>query len=129
MSSLSILTLAPLLLFAFISTLVGIWRLKWAYITAVIGLALSLVAAGTGLFRVLSEGTLRHYLGGWPPPFGIEYVLDHLSAFMVIIVVFIGLIAVIYPPEAGLYQTPRKGVPMYGLLMLLFRACRRDSYW
>jgi multicomponent Na+:H+ antiporter subunit D len=120
MSSLSILTLAPLLLFAFISALVGIWRIKWAYITAVIGIALSLVAAGAGLLRVLSEGTLRHYLGGWPPPFGIEYVLDHLSAFMVIIVLFIGLIAVIYPPEAGLYQTPRKGVPMYGLLMLLF---------
>ncbi len=119
MSSLSILILAPLLLFAFIATLVGIWRLKWAYFTAIVGMALSLVAAGVGLFRVLTEGELRHYLGGWPPPFGIEYVLDHLSAFMVIIIVFIGMIAIIYPPEAGLYQTPRKGVPMYGLLMLL----------
>jgi len=113
MSSLSVLTLAPLLLFAFITTLVGIWRLKWAYFTAIIGVALSLIAASTGLFRVLTEGELRHYLGGWPPPFGIEYVLDHLSAFMVIIIVFIGLIAVVYPPQAGLYQAPRKGVSFY----------------
>ena len=119
MSSLSILILAPLLLFSFIATLVGIWRLTWAYIAAVIGMALALVAAGAGLLRVLSEGELRHYLGGWPPPFGIEYVLDHLSAFMAVIVVFIGLIAVIYPPEAGLYQAPRRGVPMYGLILLL----------
>ncbi len=119
MSSLSILIVAPLLLFAFIATLVGIWRLTWAYMAAVLGLLLSLAAASAGVFRVLSEGKLHHYLGGWPPPFGIEYVLDHLSAFMAVIIVFIGLIAVIYPPEAGLYQTPRKGVPMYGLLMLL----------
>ncbi|HEY82992.1 MAG TPA: monovalent cation/H+ antiporter subunit D family protein [Dehalococcoidia bacterium] len=120
MSSLSILTLAPLLLFAFITTLVGIWRLKWAYAAAVIGMLLSLIAAGAGVFRVLAEGKLRHFLGGWPPPFGIEYVLDHLSAFMALIIVFIGLIAVVYPPEAGLYQPPRKGIPMYGLLLLLF---------
>jgi len=119
MSSLSILTLAPLLLFAFIATLVGIWRLRWAYFTAVTGMALSLVAASFGIFRVLKEGTLRHFLGGWPPPFGIEYVLDHLSAFMALIIVFIGFIAVIYPPKAGLYQVPRKGIPMYGLIMLL----------
>ncbi len=119
MSSLSILIVAPLLLFAFIATLVGIWRLTWAYMAAVLGLVLSLAAASAGIFRVLSEGELHHYLGGWPPPFGIEYVLDHLSAFVVLIVVFIGLITVIYPPEAGLYQVPRKGVPMYGLILLL----------
>ena len=119
MSSLSILILAPLLLASFVATLVGIWRLTWAYTVTVIGVALSLAAAGVGLFRVLQEGTLRHYLGGWPPPFGIEYVLDHLSAFMAVIIVFIGLIIVIYPPGAGLYQVPRKGVPMYGLILLL----------
>ena len=119
MSSLSILILASLLLFSFIATLVGIWRLTWAYIVAIIGMAIALVAAGAGFFRVLSEGELHHYLGGWPPPFGIEYVLDHLSAFMAVIVVFIGFIAVIYPPVAGLYHAPRKGVPMYGLILLL----------
>ncbi len=119
MSSLSILTLAPLLLFCFISALVGIWRLKWAYATAVIGMGLALVAATTGLCRVLADGELRHFLGGWPPPFGIEYVLDHLSAFMAVIIVFIGLVAVIYPPQAGLYHTPRRGIPAYGLLLLL----------
>jgi multicomponent Na+:H+ antiporter subunit D len=119
MSSLPILILAPLLLFCFISVLVGIWRQKWAYTTATIGMALALVAAGVGLYRVLADGELRYFLGGWPPPFGIEYVLDHLSAFMIIIIVFIGLIAVIYPPEAGLYHAPRRGIPVYGLLLLL----------
>ena len=120
MSSLSILIVAPLLLASFIATLVGVWRLTWAYIVSIIGMSVALLAAGAGLFRVLSEGgALRHYMGGWPPPFGIEYVLDHLSAFMVVIIAFIGLIAIIYPPTAGLYQVPRKGIPIYGLILLL----------
>ncbi len=119
MSGLPILILAPLLLASFIATLVGIWRIRWAYITAVAGIAISLAVACVGIFRVLTEGELRHYLGGWPPPIGIEYVLDHLSAYMVIIIIFIGLIAVIYPPQAGLYQTPRKYIPMYALILLL----------
>ncbi len=119
MSNISILILAPLLLFSFLATLIGIWRLRWAYATAVSGMAISFIAACFGLFKVLTEGKLHYYLGGWPPPFGIEYVLDNLSAFMAITIVFVGLIAVIYPPAAGLYQTPRKGIPMYGLFLLL----------
>ncbi len=119
MSPLPILIPAPLLLFALLATLVGVWRLKWAYAAAVVGVTLSLIAALAGLFQVLSGGELRYFLGGWPPPIGIEYVLDPLSAFIAAVVVFIGLIAVIYPPQAGLYQAPRKGIPLYGLLMLL----------
>lgn len=119
MSPLPILILAPLLLFALLTTLVGVWRVRWAYAVAVLGVTLSLIAALAGLFQVLRVGELRYFLGGWPPPIGIEYVLDPLSAFIAVIVVFIGLIAVVYPPRAGLYQAPRKGIPLYGLLLLL----------
>ena len=119
MSNITIMILAPLLLFTFIITLVGVWRLTWAYIAAIIGMVISLAAASIGLFKVLNEGTQRHFLGGWAPPFGIEYVLDHLSAFMAVIIVFIGLITLIYPPLAGMYTSPRRGIPIYGLFMLL----------
>ncbi|MFC1930809.1 complex I subunit 5 family protein [Chloroflexota bacterium] len=119
MSSLSILALAPLLLAAFLATLVGVWRSTWAYAITILGLLGSLVAASIGVARVLTDGELHHFLGGWSPPFGIEYVLDHLSAFMAVIVIFIGLIVVIYPPVAGLYHASRKGIPMYGLILLL----------
>lgn len=113
------LILAPILLCAFLAILIGIWRKTLAYATAVLGGALSLAAATVGLITVLTEGEQRYYLGGWPPPFGIEYVLDPLSAFMVLIIVFIGCVVLIFPPKAGLYQTPRTGVPLYGLMLLL----------
>jgi len=119
MSALPVLIVAPQLLFAFISILVGIWHQRAAYITALIGTILSLAAAAAGLFIVLTEGEQRYHLGGWPPPFGIEYVLDPLSAFMSLIILFIAVVVLVYPPEAGLYQLPRKGIPMHGVTMLL----------
>lgn len=119
MSALPILILAPMLLFAFLSALVGIWWPSLAYAVAVLGSACSLAAAGAGLFHVLTVGELRYFLGGWPPPFGIEYVLDPLSAFMAIIILVVGTLVLAYPPKAGLYQVPRSGIPMYGMVMLL----------
>jgi len=119
MSSIPLLIIASLLTFTFITTLVGIWRKNWAYIIAIVGMALALVIAGFGLQKVLAQGEIRYFLGGWPPPIGIEYVMDNLSAFMAIIIVFIGMIAVAFPPEAGLYLKPRRGIPVYGLIMLL----------
>jgi multicomponent Na+:H+ antiporter subunit D len=38
---------------------------------------------------------------------------------MMVIVTFIGFVAVIFPPQAGLYQAPRKRLPVYGLVLLL----------
>jgi len=119
MSSIPVLLIASLLGFAFLSTLIGVWNKKGAYAAAIIGMVLAFGGSIFALQKVLTEGTIRYNLGGWAPPFGIEYVMDNFSAFMAVIILFIGLIAVIYPPQAGLYTTPRKGIPMYGLIMLL----------
>ena len=119
MSAIPVLILSPLLFFAFASALIGIWRSSFAYRGAVAGVAISLGAAIYGLQQVLARGELRHYMGGWPPPFGIEVGLDPLSAFMALLIVFVGLITVIYPPEVGLYQTPGRGFPVHGLILLL----------
>ena len=41
------------------------------------GLFLSVVCAVTQLWQVVSTGeALHYYLGGWKPPFGIEFVID-----------------------------------------------------
>ncbi len=119
MSPAPMMILAPFILCAFLATLAGVWQRTLAYAIAIVGGSLGLVAAGYGLFTVLDKGTVHYFIGGWPPPFGIEYILAPLSAFMAIIVVFVGCTVLIFPPKAGLYQTPRSGVPMYGLLMLL----------
>ena len=45
----------------------------------------SLIAAAA-LSHVLSEGNWHYELGGWEPPWGIEYVIDPLSGGMCLLV-------------------------------------------
>ena len=42
---------------------------------------------------VWMHGALRHQFGGWAPPWGIEYVLDPVSALMVPLVAFFAMLA------------------------------------
>ncbi len=56
------------------------WRLALAASWA------ALLAAAALLYRVLGEGTVSYALGSWPPPWGIEYRIDVLGAFVLLIV-------------------------------------------
>ena len=53
------------------------------------------VIAGTLLWQVLQNGPISYHLGGWPPPWGIEYRVDVLSAF--VLVLLSGVSAVMMP--------------------------------
>ncbi len=44
------------------------------------------VIAGALLLQVLQDGPISYHLGGWPPPWGIEYRVDVLSAFVLLLV-------------------------------------------
>jgi multicomponent Na+:H+ antiporter subunit D len=116
---LPILVVLTLLTGAVVATLAGLWRAVAAQVVAVVTMAIGLVLAVTGLVVTLREGPLRHDIGGWPPPVGIEYVLDPLSGFITSVVAFIGLLVAIYPVRAGFDTGPRRGSPLYGLVLLL----------
>jgi len=118
-SQLPILPLLPLLFGAVIAMLVSLWRAEAAQIVAIAATSLSLVFGVTGLIRVVSDGRLTYELGGWPPPIGIEYVLDPLSGFMVSIVAFIGLLVCLYPVDVAFDIRPGRGMPVYALALLL----------
>jgi multicomponent Na+:H+ antiporter subunit D len=72
-----------------------------------------------GLTQSLRVGPLQHQLGGWPPPIGIEYVLDPLAGFIAVVVSVIGLLCVLYPTDAGFGERPPKGAPLHPLVLLL----------
>ncbi len=113
------LPLLPLLFGAVIAMLVSLWRAEAAQIVAIVATSLSLVFGVTGLIRVVGDGRMTYDLGGWPPPVGIEYVLDPLSGFMVSIVAFIGLLVCLYPVDVGFDIRPGRGMPVYALALLL----------
>jgi hypothetical protein len=84
-----------------------------------VGISVSLIASIMGLVQVLLNGAMHYYLGGWIPPIGIEYVLDHLSAFMAVLITFIAFLSMIYSRSIFLKDMPDKIVPLYSLLLLL----------
>ena len=58
--------------------------------------AVGLILAALLLIRVSGAGIQVAQLGGWPAPFGISFVADHLSAIMVLINGFMGCAVAVY---------------------------------
>jgi multicomponent Na+:H+ antiporter subunit D len=108
-----------LMLFAFLTFLFGLWRRSLAFPLALAGVTVSLLASTGGLVQVLMNGPMHYYLGGWIPPIGIEYVLDHLSAFMEVLITLIAFFSVLYSRQSFLKEVSDKIVPLYALILLL----------
>ncbi len=63
-------------------------RAAWAVATVITWVLLAIAIAL--LVRVLETGTIHYPLGDWAPPWGIEYRIDTVSAFMLVLVTTIG---------------------------------------
>ncbi len=68
--------------------------LAWALTTLVSWFALAVSALL--LDQALADGTISYHLGGWAPPWGIEYRIDPLNAFVLLIVAGIGAVLAPY---------------------------------
>ena len=69
-------------------------RIAWAIALAVSALALATSLAL--LQQVLADGPISYALGGWAAPWGIEYRVDTVNAFVLVIVSAISTIALPY---------------------------------
>jgi multicomponent Na+:H+ antiporter subunit D len=69
---------------AILASLVRRGWAAWAIAQAV-SLAMPVIAFAM-LLQVLSDGPISYAMGGWEPPFGIEYRVDVLSAFMLLLI-------------------------------------------
>lgn len=109
----------PFLVAALLIPLLGIWKRRLAYPVALGTIVFVLGISLTALQYVLSEGTIRYHLGGWVPAIGIEYVLDPLAAFVVVVIVTIAFFVMIHAPNVVRLELPGRGVAYYGVAMLL----------
>lgn len=58
------------------------------------------------LQRVLTEGTISYAIGGWPAPWGIEYRVDVVNAFVVFFVSLIGAVVLLYARRSVFAEMP-----------------------
>ena len=73
------------------------WWVKRAGFPLAIGALSCCVLLSIGILNsVLSHGTIEYWLGGWDPPWGIEYRVDHFNAIMLVLVSGLSLVAAVY---------------------------------
>jgi len=71
------------------------------------------------LHHVLTRGPIHYWLGGWQPPWGIEYVMDALNAYVLIVLLFLALVCAIYSKKNIEHELPQKRVSFYTIYQLL----------
>ena len=115
--------------------LVVVMPLSAAFLCFVLGqrwrgapLLISLLATAlccVGSLEILRElaasGPISYRLGGWRPPWGIEYRIDGLNAFMLLLISSVGLLATLYSARNVPLEVPG-GVPHYYALHVLLIA-------
>ncbi len=89
------------------------WPLAVAVAWATFGVCCALLA------RVLADGTISYQLGNWAPPFGIEFRVDSLNAWLMPLVSGVGALVLTYAPRslAAEVARSRHGL-LYGVYLL-----------
>ena len=108
------------LISAFLVNVVGLWNRKLCFPLVLIALSACLVFAGGILNVVISQGEpIHYYLGGWEPPWGIAYFIDHLNAYVAVIVTVIAVLVAIYSKRSIEREIPEHKIPQLYTLFLL----------
>jgi multicomponent Na+:H+ antiporter subunit D len=72
------------------------------------------------LNHVITVGPIRYWQGGWRPPWGIEYVVDAMNAYLLIIVISIVILGLIYSRGNVRHEiADRKHTTFYTLVQLM----------
>jgi len=96
-------------------------RVLAAWLISLTAAWLSFAAAVMLLIEVRTNGTVRYYLGGWAPPWGIEYRVDLLGAYVLLIVTAIAALVTLFARHSVLHEIAReRGARFYAALMLAF---------
>ena len=114
----ALLVIIPLLS-ALLVNMVGLINRRYCFPVAVLAILGSFAASLITLIQVMKTGPISYRLGGWPPPFGIEYVIDHFNALVLVTVSFVSLLAVIFSKESIKKELPEKIPQFYTLFVLL----------
>ena len=76
------------ILFPLIATLlcplISHFNSDWGKRTVISALFIAAICAGLQLWQVVKTGeAIHYYIGGWPPIYGIEFVVDGLSGVII----------------------------------------------
>jgi multicomponent Na+:H+ antiporter subunit D len=115
----ALLVAIPLLTAVFLPV-VGWWKKRWCFPLALAALtAMVAIAVKLAVQVVVSGEVIHYYMGGWEPPWGIEFRLDHLSSLMAVLITTIALIIGLYSFRSVQREVPDREPHFYAIFLLL----------
>lgn len=92
-------------------------RTAWLFTLVTSGLAL--LISIMLLQQVLATGTISYELGGWQAPWGIEYRIDKLNAFLLLIISFVSTVVLLAAHTSITKEIPKDKHILFYVLYLL----------
>lgn len=114
----AIIVIVPLIL-SIVNSLTGQRYTNVAFFLTVAAMSVCFVCSVIILTTINSHGAIHYHFGGWPPPIGIEYRIDHLNAFILVLISFIGLVTTIHAKKIVEKELPDKISQFWCLFLLL----------
>jgi multicomponent Na+:H+ antiporter subunit D len=111
--------LAAPLLTAFFVNLLGRLSRAWVAPLTLGSLVFSSIAAVFVLARVLTHGGFSYTVGNWQPPFGIELLVDPLSALMLVLISVVALLASVSATQSVAQELPGQEHLFFTLYLIL----------
>ena len=90
------------------------------WFTALSGTLLSFICSLILLSSVMATGRISYHLGGWNPPWGIEYAVDHLNGFVLVIITFIAFAVAYYSKKSVDKEIGEEKAPLFYSVYMLF---------
>jgi len=114
----AIIVVCPLII-SFLIFLTGWWSKRAGYPLALVALLICLISSVGILKTVIEQGTIQYLLGGWQPPWGIEFRIDHLNAIMLVMISVLGLLGAVHAIRSVERELPGKIALFWSLFLLL----------
>jgi multicomponent Na+:H+ antiporter subunit D len=92
-------------------------KLVWLF--TLLTSALAFVISILLLQQVMTEGTISYELGGWSPPWGIEYRIDKLNAFIALIISGVSTVVLLAAQTSIEKEIPEQKHTLFYILYLL----------
>ena len=92
-------------------------RLVWLFALIVSGLAF--LISSLLLQQVMASGTIIYELGGWDAPWGIEYRIDQLNAFLLLIISAVSTVVLLAAHTSIKQEIPADRHTLFYILYLL----------
>lgn len=114
----ALLVIVPLLASLLISMAAWVNK-RLCFPLAAASLAVAVYSSMGLLFRVLKEGVIVYRFGGWDPPMGIAYYVDHLNGLVLVVVSIVAFLNLIAGKKSIEQEFPEKAGMFYALYVLM----------